>query len=135
MDPKISNAPAGEIALPENAITEDSKAFSDQMQMAADLTVQNMVQSPSPVTETLTSQISDIVENHKALGTPASTDVQAVHRLPDGPASAPLKADDAAFEQSMQSLKATFDHAIELELVAKVGTQLPSSMNKLMSGN
>ncbi|WP_208350341.1 hypothetical protein [Pseudaestuariivita rosea] len=135
MDPKISNAPSGDVALPDNPTAENGKAFLDQMQIAADLSVQNSVKSPSSATENLTSRISDIVENHKALGATEAAQIKSVRRLPDGPASAPLPADNAAFEQSMKSLKATFDHAIELELVAKVGTQLPSSMNKLMSGN
>ena len=43
--------------------------------------------------------------------------------------------DDARFERQMDLLKASFDHAVEVELAGKTGTGLSSSMNKLMSGS
>lgn len=39
------------------------------------------------------------------------------------------------FEAAMSNLRSAFHHGIEVELIAKTGTSLNSSMNKLMSGN
>lgn len=41
----------------------------------------------------------------------------------------------AAFDDAVRNLQSAFHHAIEVELVAKTGTSLNSSMNKLMSGS
>ena len=40
-----------------------------------------------------------------------------------------------AFDDAVRNLQSAFHHAIEVELVAKTGTSLNSSMNKLMSGS
>ncbi|WP_299658281.1 hypothetical protein [uncultured Tateyamaria sp.] len=37
--------------------------------------------------------------------------------------------------ESVRNLSGAFSHAVEVEIVAKTGTSMTSSMNKLMSGN
>lgn len=44
-------------------------------------------------------------------------------------------APDSAMDAAMSNLRSAFHHAIEVEMVAKTGSSLNSSMNKLMSGN
>ncbi|MEM7642062.1 MAG: hypothetical protein AAF366_05990 [Pseudomonadota bacterium] len=39
------------------------------------------------------------------------------------------------YREAMANLNNAFNHAIEVELIAKTGTSMASSMNKLMSGN
>ena len=53
-----------------------------------------------------------------------------------GPTASMREAAEAGdpFERSVRDLKGAFHHAIEVELVAKTGSSLNSSMNKLMSG-
>ena len=56
---------------------------------------------------------------------------------PDGPTATLGAAGPGAdpFDAAVRNLQGAFHHAIEVELVAKTGTSLNSSMNKLMSGN
>ena len=49
--------------------------------------------------------------------------------------SAPSGPNERAFDAQMDMLQMTFDHAVEVELAAKTGTGVSSSMNKLMSGS
>ena len=54
-------------------------------------------------------------------------------RIIDG--TAPHAPAQSAFDAQMDMLQMTFDHALEVELAAKTGTGVSSSMNKLMSGS
>lgn len=54
-------------------------------------------------------------------------------KIADG--TAPTGPADSAFDAQMDMLQMTFDHAVEVELAAKTGTGVSSSMNKLMSGS
>ena len=123
------------ISVPElGAISAPSPQQTQLFDLALNQAQQdNKVVRPDQVMDSLANKLDSYLERSQAFSAPAQASDQTPPATPAG-ASGTTEKNESGMQQSLNTLRKTFDLSIETQMIVRCSTQTSTAVNTLTKG-